>query len=256
MPTTVVVPLTATFSADGTANLKQVMQEEVTPLSANYDLYISDASANDVFKAFSIDEGVSDPSADVSVSVVSANEAIVKAALKVALEQALGGASAGSGAGGDLLKTLMQGYVKVQVESDLASSGLFNIMEAEELINVNIANTDIGSNGSDAMWTVLAGQTPGTNNALLNVIATQLPYEQYADISNGGNLDSAFAVGDKLVFNFTINTVLAVTPEEQDQTGALSGGFTATDAAATAQPAFNAAQKSRTFNLHITKAEA
>ena len=251
--TTVVVPLTATFTADGTANLKQVMQEEVSPLVADYDIYISASGANDVFKAFSIAEGTSDASADVIVSVVSGNESIVKAALKAALEAAVGGAAASSGAGGALLKALMQAYVKQQVESDLASSGLFNILEAEELINVDIPNTDIGDAGSVAMWNVLAAQTPGNNNALLNVIATQLPYEQYADISGGGNLDAAFAVGDKLVFNFTINTTLNVTPEEEDQTGPLAGGFSATDAPASAQAAFNSAQKSRTFNLHVTK---
>lgn len=252
MPTSVVVPISATFTANGTADLKQVMQEEISPLTADYDLYIDASQANDVFKAFSIAEGTTDASADVVVSVVSANEAIVKAAIKHALENALGGAGATSSASGQTLKSRMETYVKGAVESDLASTGLFNILEAEELLNVTIPNSDIGTNGSNAMWTALAAQTAGS--ALLNVIATQLPYSQYSDISGGGNLDSAFSVGDKLVLNFTINTTLTVTPQEQDVTGALSGGFTASDASAVAQSAFNSAQKTRTFNLHITKA--
>lgn len=256
MPSSVIVPLSATFTADGTANLKQVQQEAVAALSADYDLYISDAAANDVFKAFEIAEGTADASADVIVSVVAGNEAIVKAALKAALEAALGGASATSGAGGALLKTRMESYVKQQVETDLASSGLFNILEAEALLDVAIPNADIGTNGSVAMWTALATQTPGIGNAILNCIATQLPYGQYNDISGGGNLNSAFAVGDKLVFNFTINTTLAVTPQNQDVTGSgdVATGFVTSSAGAAAQSAFNSAQKSRTFNLHITKA--
>ena len=257
MPTAVIVPLSATFTANGTANLKQVQQEEVTALAADYDLYISDAAANDVFKAFSIAEGTSDASADVIVSVVAAGENAVKAALKAALEAAAGGYQATSGAGGSTLKARMEAYVKQQVETDLASSGLFNILEAEALLDVDISNGAIGTNGSAAMWTALAAQTSGIGNAILNCIATQLPYAQYNDISGGGNLDAAFAVGDKLVFNFTINTTLAVTPQNQDVTGAgeVATGFaTGPVAGANAQAAFNSAQKSRTFNLHITKA--
>lgn len=263
MPTTVVVPMTATFTADGTANLKQVQQEAISPLDADFDLYISHANANDVFKAFLIGEGSSDVSADVIVSVDSSGAAIVKAALKYALENALGGADATSDASGETLKSRMETYVKAQVENDLSSTGLFNILEAEELLAVTIPNADIGDNGSAAMWSALAAQTASKNNALLNCIATQLPYLQYVDISSGGNLNAAFAVGDKLVFNFTINTTLEVTPQEQDVTATPAGAATgAVDASGnfvasptgSARPAFDSAQKTRTFNIHIIKA--
>lgn len=250
MPTSVVCPITATFTADGAANLKQVQQEQIAALTSDFDLYVSDGSANDVFKAFAIAEGVSDPSADIVVSVVSGNETIVKAALDYALQNALGGAGATSATtpeAGKTLKLRMQTYVKAQVEADLSSTGLFNILEAEELLDVNIPNADIGSNGSTEMWLALAGTTPGS--PLLNVIATQLPYAQYADISGGGNLDAAFEAGDKLVFHFTINTTLAITPVNQDVTSAIG-----TSAGASAQALFNSNQKNRTFNLHITKA--
>lgn len=254
MSTTVVVPITASFTANGTADLNQVQQESLSPFTADYDLYISNSNANDVFKAFSIAEGTADASADVIVSVVSANQTIVKAAIDYALQNALGGANAGSGAGGSTLQTLMQSYVKGEVESDLATTGLYNILEAESLLNVSISNATIGSAGSTAMWDELASQTAGNSNAMLNCIATQLPYDQYVDISNGGNLDSAFAVGDTIIFHFTINTDLDVTPQLQDVTSTIvppaPADLTATGSA---QGVFTSASKSRTFNLRITK---
>jgi len=253
MPTKVVVPITASFTADGTADLNQVQQESLNPFSANYDLYVSHADANDVFKAFSIAEGTADASSDIVVSVVSGNEAIFKAALKYALESALGGAGAASGTGGSLLKSLMQTYVKGEVEGDLSSTGLYNILEAESLLNVDISNSVIGTNGSTAMWTELTDEVASNSNAMLNCIATQLPYASYVDISNGGNLDSAFAVGDSIVFHFTMNTALDVNPVNEDVTGPITGG-TLTSAGAAAEANFTSATKSRTLNLHIIKA--
>lgn len=248
--TQVVCPIAAAFMADGTANLNQVMQETVDPYTANFDLYLSHASANNVFKAFSVADGVSDASADIVVTVATGVDADVKAALKYALENALGGAGATDGTGGDILKLLMEAAVKGDVEAELSNTGLFNILEAESLLNVDISNSLIGTAGSEAMWAALeeASPAPGLSNPMLNVIATQLPYNQYVSIDNGGNLDDAFVVGDTLVFHFTIQTKLAITAVNQDVTGAQGS-----DAGVPAQGAFESNTHSRTFNLHITK---
>jgi hypothetical protein len=247
MPTRVVVPITASFTANGTADLNQVQQESLDPFTANYDLFVSNASANDVFKAFSIADGDVDASSDIVVSVVAINEGIVKDALKYALEHAT------DVSGSSLLKTLMEAYVKTEVENDLSTTGLYNILEAESLLNVDISNSVIGTNGANAMWTELAEEVASKSNAMLNCIATQLPYDNYVDISNGGNLDSAFGIGDSIVFHFTINTALDVTPVNEDVTGAITGG-TLTSAGAFAESIFTSATKTRTLNLHITKA--
>lgn len=243
MASTVVFPITANFDADGTADLKQVMQEKVDIVAADYDLFIGDASSNALFTAFAIAEGTSDGSADVVVTTV--NEAAVKEAIKYALQNALGGAGATSAASGETLKTLMQAYVKTQVEADLATSGLLNILEAEELLNVDISNAVIGSNGSAAMW----GAINSASAAVKAVMATQLPYEKYASIPDGGNLDAAFEAGDKMVLRFQLSSKLTVKPQKEDVTGAEGA-----DANVAAQPAFDSTVKSRTLNIHFTKA--
>lgn len=252
--TQVVVPFNAAFDADGTANVKQVMQESVAPLAADFEIKISSSLTNDVFKAFNIQEGSADASADIVVGVVAGNASIVKAALSHALRNAVEDGT------GKTLKTLLQDYMKNEVETDLQTMGLFNILEAEELINVDISNSVIGTNGSTAMWDdTLATQTASKSNALLNVVATQLPYGQYSDISAGGNLDSAFSTGDSLVFHFTITSKLNVTPVNEDVTGTNSSGigsagFSASDAGVAAQAAFDSATHTRTLNVYITKA--
>lgn len=237
----VIWPLNATMTADGTAELNQVEQQTVTPLSADWELSISHASANALFAAFAIAEGTPNDSADIVVSYVSANDAATKAAIKYALEHA---ADASSNA----LKKLMEDYVKEQVELDLSTSGLYNILEAEALISVDISNNALGTSGGDAMATVMAGA--GAQNAR-NVVATQLPYAQYSSIQDGGNLNSAFAVGDSLVLNFTVESVLAITPLNEFKATSYSGS-----AGHSAEAAFNSAKKSRTINLTVTKVAA
>ena len=243
MPATAVVfPLPATFTADGTANVNQTRQEQLSAPAADYTIAISDVEANDVFKAFSVAEATSDSSADIVVSYVSGNATIVKAALKYALENGTQSSSS--------LKSLMESYMTSQVATDLSSLGLYNILEAEAVSGVSISNATIGTHGSEAMATVLAGQVASKNNANLNIVAAQLPYASYSGIPTGGNLDSAFAVGDSLSFHFTFNSTLAVTPVNQS----IASVTGSASAAAAAQAAFNSNQHSRTLNLVITKA--
>jgi len=241
--TQVVFPLGATFSTtDGTANVNQTRQEQLSAPAADYTISVSHATANDVFKAFSVAEATSDGSADVVVSYVSGNAAIVKAALAYALEN---GTQSGSS-----LQTLMQTYMTTQVGADLSSLGLYNILEAEAVSAVSIPNATIGTQGSNAMEAVLAGETASKTNDNLNIVAAQLPYSQYSGIAAGGNLDSAFAVGDSLLFHFTFNCTLTVTPVNESiasVTGSSSAG-------ANAQASFASNQHSRTLNLIITKA--
>ena len=239
--TTVYWPLNATMEANGTADLHQVEQQTVSPLSADWNLSIEHASANALFAAFAIAEGTPNSSADIVVSYVSANDAATKAAIKYALENA-------TDASTNALKKLMQDYVKEQVELDLSGSGLYNILEAEALVNVDISNNALGDSGKNAMATVMSGA--GAQDAR-NVVATQLPYAQYSGIQNGGNLDSAFVVGDEMVLNFTVESVLAITPVNEFK----ATGY-ADSASASAQAAFNAAKKSRTINLTVKKAAA
>lgn len=239
----VVFPLNASFEANGTADLKQVMQETVTEQTADYDLYIGDSSTNAVFTAFVLAEGGVDSSADIAVT--STNAATVTAAIKYALENALGGASATSGAGGETLKALLEAYMKSQVEADLSSTGLFNILEAEELLNVVIPNATIGDNGSAAMWTSI-DTAPAAVKA---VMATQLPYARFSSIPDGGNLNDAFAAGDEMVLQFTVSSKLTVTPQNEDVTAGQGA-----DAGVAAQAAFDSSVKTRTVNIHITKA--
>ena len=239
----VVFPLTASFDANGTAALNQVMQETVTEQTANYDLFINDSSTNALFTAFVIAEGGADSSADIVVT--AANEAAVTAAIKHALENALGGASATSAASGEILKALLQTYMKTQVEADLSTSGLLNILEAEDLLSVLIPNAAIGDNGSSAMWTAISSAPA----AVMAVVATQLPYARYSTIADGGNLDAAFQAGDELVLQFTVSSKLTVTPQKEDVTGAEGA-----DAGVAAQAAFDSSVKTRTVNIHVTKA--
>jgi hypothetical protein len=229
------------MDANGTADLNQVEQQTVSPLSADWELSISHASANALFAAFAIVDGSANSVADIVVNYVSANDAATKAAIKYALENATDASSNG-------LKKLMEDYVKEQVELDLSTSGLYNILEAEALINVNIPNAALGTSGGDAMAAVMSGA--GAQDAR-NVVATQLPYDQYSGIQDGGNLDSAFAAGDKMVLNFTVESVLAITPLNEFK----ATGYT-DSAGAAAQAAFNAAKKSRTINLTVTKLAA
>ena len=241
---TVIVPLAMEFTANGAANVQQTQQESLNPYTADFAISIGNTSTNDVFTAFEIEEGAQDASADIVVSTVAGNEAVVKAALSHALQNAQSGAS-------KTLKTLMEEYVQAEVEADLATTGLFNILEAERLTAVDIPNATIGTNGSNAAWTALAN-ADGTQ--FLQLIATQLPYAQYEDISDGGNLDAAFAIGDSLVFHFTVNTKLTITPVFGDVTESVANG-TLGDAApvGSAEGPFDSATKSRTVNLTITK---
>jgi hypothetical protein len=241
--TQVVFPVSSAFNANGTADVNQVQQEVLTKLAANWELDISGASANAVFEAFSVAEGTSNSSADISVTYADA--AKLKSGLKYALENATDSGSA-------TLKTLLEAYVKGEVENDLTSMGLYNILEAELLTSVVIPNSTIGDNGSDAM----DGSVAAAGAHTLDIVATQLPYSQYADISGGGNLNSAFAVGDSLVFHFTISSKLTVTPVNEDVTSAAS--YTGADGAsasagASAQGAFDSATHTRTINLTIYK---
>lgn len=245
MPTQVVFPVSSAFTANGSANVNQVQQEQLTKLAADYELTISDASANGVFAAFSVADGTNDASADISVTYSGA--ASLKAGLKYALEN--------STQSGSSLKTLLQDYMKGVVETDLTTMGLFNILEAELISSVVIENATIGDAGSEAMDASVAA----AGAHVLDIVATQLPYSQYSDISGGGNLDSAFAVGDSLVFHFTISSKLNVTPVNEDVTSATSytgadGG--SADAGAAAQGAFDSATHTRTINLTITRAPA
>lgn len=243
MPTQVVFPLGATFSTtDGTANVNQTRQEQLSAPAADYTIAVSHATANDIFKAFSVAEATADGSADIVVSYVSANAAIVKAALKYALEN---GTQSGSS-----LKTLMESYMTTQVGNDLSSLGLYNILEAEAVSGVTIPNATIGTNGSDAMEAVLAAETASKTNSNLNIVAAQLPYGQYSGIAAGGNLDSAFAVGDSVLFHFTFNSTLTVSPQNES-IASVSGS---SSASAAAQASFSSNQHSRTLNLVITKA--
>ena len=240
MPGTEVVwPLSATMTADGTADLNQVEQQSVSKAAADWELSISHASANDLFRAFAIAEGTANSSADIVVNYVSANDAATKAAIKYALENAVDGSS-------NALKKLMQDYVKGEVEADLSTSGLFNILEAEALINVDISNNALGDSGKIAMAASLSGV--GSQNAR-NVVATQLPYAQYTSIQDGGNLDNAFAAGDKMVLHFVVESVLTVTPLNEFKATSYTGS-----AGHAAEGAFPAAKKSRTINLTVTKA--
>jgi len=244
MPTEVVFPISTSFDADGTANVSQVDQEVLTKLPADFELSVSGASANPVFEAFAVAEGTSNTSADISVTYD--DSAKLKAGLKYALENAVNSDN-------ESLKTLLEAYVKEQVESDLTSMGLYNILEAELLTSVAIPNATIGNNGSDAMDASIDAAGAGT----LDIVATQLPYSQYSDISGGGNLNSAFAVGDSLVFHFTISSKLQVTPVNEDVTDAASyTGATgpSASAGAAAQGSFPSATHTRTVNLTITKA--
>jgi len=239
MPSQVVFVAPAAMTANGTADLNQVERRALGKLSADYELSITAAAADDVFKAFLVAEGTSDSSADLVVNHASANEAIVKAALDHILQNATDAESL-------KLSDLMEAYVKTQVEGDLSTTGLLNILEAEMLINVVIPDATVGAAGKDAMWGEFAS---GSNAMARAAIATQLPYDQYSGIPDGGNLNSAFAAGDSLVLNFVVTSRLDVNPVNEWSHPAGSGSG-AVDAA---QGNFNSGNKSRTFNITITK---
>jgi hypothetical protein len=268
----VVVPFQTSFTADGTANVNQVMQETVQPFSVNFHIYIEDISSSNAFKMFKIEEGLSDTSADIVVIQDDSpgNALAVKNALKWALENAKGGALAttfaDASANGFLLKDLLEDALDADVAADLSGAALFDILEAEGLINVDVPNDSIGTNGSVATWDRMGeesdGRTAANPNPLLNLVATQLPYGQYSDISEGGNLDSAFAIGDVIVYSFKVNSTLTITPVNQDVTGSNTGVTSGTlpvdvsGAGVAAQGGFNSNEHSYTFNLYIKKKAA
>jgi hypothetical protein len=245
--TDVVVPITATFNVDTSANLYQVEQETVTPLAADFNVSYTDDASNNVFRIFSIAEGVSDASADIVVSVATANETIFKTALGAALKGAKDG-------GAITLTSLFRDAVKSDVETDLTTMGLFNILEAEALSDMDISEEQFGTNGANAMYTALTDPAPA--QALLNLVATQLPYGQYEDISAGGNLHDAFISGDSLTFHFTITSTPVITVINEDVTGDASGGFVVGSAGVAPQSLGIATQRSRTANVKVIKSAA
>lgn len=272
MASEVVFPLTAAFTADGTAKLRQVQQEVVAVQAADYNLFISDASANDIFKAFRIREGVANDSADIVVDVI--DQAATTAAISHALKNALGGESAtfvnDAVPNGEQIKLLLESYMSTEVGKDLSSNGIFDIMEAEALFAVDISEGLIAHEGSTKMWNVLNGAP----QAIKNVIATQLPYSKYSTIDVSGNLDEAFAVGDTFVLRFQVSSKLAISPELEDVTDDItaaapypvdSTGVPDADATpapgavpqyptGSSAPSFDSLTKVRTFNIYFKKA--
>jgi hypothetical protein len=264
----VVVPFQTTFTANGTANVNQVEQETVQPFPVDFHIYIGDISSSNAFKMFKIEEGTEDDSADIVVlqDDSSGNALAVKAALKWALEHAKGFTSQDTFENAELygvpLKNLLEDVLDTDVAADLSGADLFDILEAEGLTGVDVPNDTIGTNGSDATWDRMAEESVDRNasnpNPLLNLVATQLPYAQYSDISEGGNLDSAFAIGDVIVYSFKVNSTLTISPVNEDVTGDNSDPTLPVSVTATgtsANGAFSSNEHSYTFNLYIKKAD-
>jgi hypothetical protein len=245
--TDVVVPITATFDVSTSANLYQVEQETVSPLDADFNVSYTDDASNNVFRIFDISDGVSDVSADIVVSIATENEAIFKTALAAALKGAKDGIEL-------KLPDLFRDAVKADVTADLTTMGLFNILEAEELSDMDISEEQFGTNGANAMYTALTDPAPA--QALLNLVATQLPYGQYEDISAGGNLEPAFIPGDSLTFHFTITSTPVITVLNEDVTGDASNNFVVGSAGVAPQTLGITTQRSRTANVKVFKSAA
>jgi hypothetical protein len=205
----------ASFEVSGTGTVRQVAQQTVLARDADYTLFIEDASANDVFKAFDVSEGEANANAsaeDIVVNAVSGNEGLVKDALNWILRYAITTSASGAEAA-DLSKNLielMTKDIKDSAVATLTGNGLYDILEAEELLDVSIDVSGAIENGKDAMWDAMSA---GTSAAARLLIAKQLPYENFLDISYGGNLDGAFKAGDSLTLYFNVNShTFQITP--------------------------------------------
>jgi len=247
----VVWPLTADFNAAATANMNQVQTETVSRIDANWDLSISTAAAAAVFGAFTLTEGVSDTSADIVVTYAD-TASVFTNAVKAALENAVSVAEGGTDAhaGGMTLHALMLAAIRVQNETNLASGGLFDIMEAEVLGPVTLSNDAIGTDGAAAA----AARFAGASQPILNLIGTQLPYDRYGPAPGQGpkNMSTVFKAGDSLTLRFQVTSSLAITPVFEDVTGA-NDAQTTPSATSTVQSPFTLSSNVRTFNLRIIK---
>jgi len=228
MPAQIVYPYSATFNADCTAEVGQAQQVSLSKLTADHAL---EFTSSVIFDAFTIAEGTSDICGDYVVSYSGG-----ASALKTALMGATNGSS-------ETLEQILVRLLTTEVATDLITLGLHNIVEAEELMDVQVDNDALGDNGSGAMDAVLSSND-------VNIVAGQIPYARFANHPAGGcNLNAILESGDSIVFNFTVNSKLSVTPVLQTvvaATGATNTG--------SAEAAFDSNTKSRTVNLTIYKA--
>jgi hypothetical protein len=235
-----VVPINASFTTNGTANVAQIQQESISAQVADIEVEVSHATSDAIFSAFTITDTDSE-SATASFSVAYAS---AKAAIKYAL------ANAKIGGAGDSLPELLNAYMKTTVESDLTSQGLYNIVEASLLSAVTLGVTEDAVEEAGATQ-MDADLTSANGGDLLRKVFTQLPYEEYRDASGGGKtLDDILAVGDSLVFQFTFNSTLTVQPVLQSASAVTDPAATAVEAV---QPSFNTGAKSRKINVTIKK---
>ena len=240
----IVYPYSATFDADGTANLAQAQQVTLQTLDASFNLAYTGSA---IFSAFTLEEADADIAADY---VVKYDAVAGKAALKTALADAT--------SGGDTLDVLLEAILKSEVEHDLKTMNLWNIAEAEELTDVNVPAEAMAESGATEMSAVIVSSDK-------NIIAAQIPYANFAafdaakDASGNGSLNNAIAAGDSITFHLIVNSdlkvthVLSTTGPGFTAAGGVVGGFASSNPTGSAAADFDAPQKSYTVNLTITK---
>lgn len=193
------IPVSADFTASGAFNVEALPQESFTWLGAHYTVDNAEMDASVFNAAFDLSENEVDAIATLNVAMTAGGQNDFRLALRNAL---LNGDGADASDNKMTLKLFLEGYAKAELDTHLATNGIPDAIEAEEVtaITLNDMEEDC-SQGALNMWT---NMNAVNNSASLNIIARQFPRERF-QAAGESSLAMPGQAGDKITFRFGIS---------------------------------------------------